>query len=61
MKIAAVCMMKNEEILAESAIRYWLTFADQVIVFDHYSTDGTAEILNALREEYSDRVIIKIL
>ncbi len=58
MRIAAVCMMKNEEVLAESAVRYWLTFCDLVIVYDHYSTDGTSDILGALQEEYAERLIL---
>jgi hypothetical protein len=57
MIIATVCMMRNEEIMAESAIRYWLGFSDFVIVFDHNSTDGTPDILSALRKEFEKRLI----
>ena len=55
--VIVVSMIRNEEKLIESSIRYWLSFADRVIVYDHNSTDGTPEILSALREEYPDRVI----
>lgn len=57
MIVATVCMMRNEEIMAESAIRYWLGFSDFVIVFDHNSTDGTPDILGALRKEFGKRLI----
>ena len=58
MIIVTVCMMKNEEILAESAIRYWLEFSDFVIVYNHHSTDGTSNILNAMKEEFAERVVL---
>ena len=57
MKIITVSMMKNEEAMAESSIRYWLTFSDEVLVFDHGSSDGTAQILTALCAELPDRLI----
>ncbi len=60
MKIITVSMMKNEEAFAESSIRYWLTFSDAVIVFNHNSTDGTEDILNALHKEYPERVVFFI-
>lgn len=57
MIVATVCMMRNEEIMAESAIRHWLGFSDFVMVFDHNSTDGTPDILGALREEFGERLV----
>ena len=50
-KIAVVSMVKNEEDIIESFIRHCSTFADEIFVCDHKSTDKTAEILNLLRAE----------
>lgn len=58
MIIATVCKAKNEEVLIESFVRYAFTFSDFVLVYDHNSTDGTADILSALREEYGDRLVL---
>ena len=58
MKLIVVTMVKNEEIFIESSIRYWFTFADQIILFDHYSTDGTMNILQDLIAEYGERLVL---
>ena len=58
MKIITVSMMKNEEAMVESAVRYWMTFSDEVLVFDHGSSDGTPEILQALRGEFPERLTL---
>ncbi len=58
MIIVTVSMMKNEEVFAESSVRYWLTFSDTVIIFNHYSTDGTQDILEALQKEFPYRIIL---
>lgn len=58
MKIVVVSMIKNEEDLIESAIRYWLSFSDNVIVYNHYSQDGTQEILDALKKEFSEELVL---
>lgn len=55
--IIVVTMIRNEEDVIESSIRYWFSFADEIIVYDHYSTDGTKQILKALKREYYDRLI----
>ncbi len=55
-KIIVVSMIKNEEILIESSVRYWLTFSDKIIIFDHYSTDHTSEILKCLKDEFQSRL-----
>ena len=55
--IIVVSMIKNEEELIESAIRYWLSFADHVMIYDHYSTDGTKSIINAIQKEYPSRLL----
>lgn len=44
-KIVAITMVKNEEDIIESFIRYTLTFADMILVVNHSSDDSTGEIL----------------
>ena len=58
MKIVVVSMIKNEEVLIESSIRYWFTFADQIILFDHDSKDGTMPIVNDLMAEFGDKLVL---
>lgn len=57
-EIVVVAMVKDEEILIESAVRYWLSFADRVILFDHYSKDGTMAILQCLIAEFGERLVL---
>ena len=51
-------MVKNEERIIESSIRWWMTFATKIIVFDHHSTDNTLSILHNLQEEYRLRIVL---
>ena len=55
--IIVVTMIRNEEEVIESSIRYWLSFADEIIVYDHHSTDGTKQILESLKREFNNRLI----
>ena len=50
-KIAVVSMVKNEADVIESFVRHALTFAEVLLVADHRSTDGTADILAKLAAE----------
>lgn len=58
MKIITVTMVKNEENIIESFVRHAMTFSDNVIVYNHNSTDGTLQILEALKKEYGSRFMI---
>ena len=58
MKIVSVTMVKNEENILESFVRHAMTFSDNVIVYNHGSTDGTLAILEALAQEYGERFLI---
>lgn len=51
MKIIAITMVKNEMDVIESFVRHTLTFADELIVCEHRSSDATREILESLRAE----------
>ena len=50
-RIIAVAMVKNEADVIESFVRHTLSFADELLVCDHQSTDGTRRILEHLRDE----------
>ena len=57
MIITAVTMAKNEENLIESFVRHTMTFVDNLVIYDHNSTDGTTEILAALKKEFAARIV----
>jgi len=59
MKIAVVGMVKNEADIIESFVRYTLTFADEMILYDDGSRDNTPHILYHLSEEFKGRIIIE--
>ena len=50
-KIVLVTMVKNEADIIESFVRHSLTFADEIIIANHMSTDRTGEILASLLSE----------
>ncbi|HWA26120.1 MAG TPA: glycosyltransferase family 2 protein [Lacunisphaera sp.] len=47
----AVALVKNEADVVEAFVRHTLAWVDHLLVLDHDSTDGTREILRALRRE----------
>lgn len=51
MHIIAITMVKNEMDVIESFVRHTLSFADELIVCDHQSSDATRDILEKLRAE----------
>lgn len=51
MRLVAVSVVKNEADLIEAFVRHTQAWVDHHLVFDHDSTDGTREILQALRAE----------
>ncbi len=50
-KIMTVSMVKNESDIIESFVRHSLSFADEMLILDHMSTDETYSILKKLQEE----------
>jgi hypothetical protein len=54
----ALAMVKNEADIIEASIRHNLAFVDLMVVIDNASTDGTREILEALRAEGLPLVIL---
>ncbi len=51
MSALAIAMVKNEADIIEASVRHNLHFVDLYVVIDNASTDGTREILEALRAE----------
>jgi hypothetical protein len=49
-RIVAISCVKNENDIIEAFVRHTLTFVDKLVVLDNGSTDGSLEILRALRE-----------
>lgn len=50
-RIVVISMVKNEADVIESFVRHSLSFADEMIVVDHMSSDKTGEILGKLVDE----------
>ena len=59
MKIVSITMLKNEEDIVESFIRYNLNILDEMIILDNFSTDNTLNILKSLKREGLPIHIIK--
>ena len=51
MRLVAVSIVKNEADIIEAFVRHTQAWVDHHLIFDHDSTDGTREILQALRAE----------
>lgn len=49
--IVAIGMVKDEMDIIESFVRHTLSFADELLLIDHQSSDKTTEILRALQQE----------
>lgn len=49
--IVAISMVKNEMDIIESFVRHTLSFADELLIIDHQSSDKTRPILEALQQE----------
>jgi glycosyltransferase involved in cell wall biosynthesis len=51
MKIIGLCLIRNEDVFIEQAIRNSYDFCDHIHIYDHASTDNTPEILQRLSAE----------
>lgn len=51
MRLVAVSIVKNEADIIEAFVRHTAAWVDEHLIFDHDSTDGTREILGALKTE----------
>lgn len=60
MKIIGICMIRNEDVFIEQAIRNVVEFCDQIYVDDNMSTDNTPGILERLAQEFSHVAVRRI-
>lgn len=51
MNIIGITIVKNEEDIIESFIRYNMKILDQLFIVDNGSTDGTLDIINSMINE----------
>ncbi len=51
MRLVAVSIVKNEADIIEAFVRHTSSWVDHHLIFDHKSTDGTREILEALQRD----------
>jgi len=51
LKLVSISMVKNEEDIIESFVRYNLNIFDEMILLDNGSSDNTLNILNSLKRE----------
>ena len=51
MRLVAVSIVKNEADIIEVFVRHTASWVDHHLIFDHNSTDGTRQILEALQRE----------
>lgn len=56
MKLVGIMLVRNEDVFVERAIRNALPACDTFIVANHRSKDRTAEVLDGLQKEFSDRL-----
>ena len=58
MKIVCLMPVRNEDWILGLSARAVLQWADELVILDHASTDGSPDIEMELAEEYPDRVVI---
>ena len=58
-KILSISMVKNEEDIIESFVRYNINIFDGIIILDNGSTDDTLKILKQLQKEGLSLIILE--
>jgi hypothetical protein len=59
-KIIGICLIKNEDLFIEYAIRNCIDFCDEILILDNKSIDNTFNIITNLKSEYSKIRIISV-
>lgn len=59
MKLVCISRVKNEVDIIEAFVRHHLAYFDKLIIADDCSSDGTYEVLRALREEGLPLVLLR--
>jgi glycosyltransferase involved in cell wall biosynthesis len=57
--IVGIALLRNEDVFVERAIRNAIDFCDRLIIADHYSTDGTLEIVSKLAAEFPKKIDLR--
>ena len=58
-RIIGITLVRNEDLFVERAVRNAIDFCDRLIIADHYSTDGTFEIVSKLAAEFPGKVELR--
>lgn len=53
-RIGSFCLLKNESHWIAAHLEGWLPYLDEIVLFDGNSTDGTLEIIEAVRREHPE-------
>ena len=59
MKLVCISRVKNEADIIEAFVRHHVAYFDKIIIVDDASSDGTYEVLRALREEGLPLVVLR--
>lgn len=59
-KIVGICLIKNEDLYIEKALKNIINFCDEIIVLDNMSSDNTFEIIRKLVQKYKKIRLFKI-
>ena len=59
MKLVCISRVKNEADIIEAFVRHHAAYFDKIIIVDDASSDGTYEVLRALREEGLPLVVLR--
>ena len=59
MKLVCISRVKNEADIIEAFVRHHVAYFDKIIIVDDASSDGTYEMLRALREEGLPLVVLR--
>ena len=59
MKLVCISRVKNEADIIEAFVRHHSAYFDKIIIVDDASSDGTYEVLRALREEDLPLVVLR--
>jgi Glycosyl transferase family 2 len=57
MKLIALMLARNEQWTLEASVRAALGWCDAIVILNHASTDGTADVLHALQRQFPNRVL----
>ena len=57
--IVGIALVRNEDVFVDRAIRNAINFCDRLIIADHFSTDGTFDIVSKLAAEFPGKIELR--